>query len=148
LSIFILFLIMPVFARDIFSELNLLCKNALPLIEDNNDKVDICTAIELINKFYKKGKTEVLLSERQNFDIYKYDDFELKTAFADGAYKGAAGHHVTAIFYYKKNYRLISFYICDDDCDLIINIADGGKHHFYQFNTKENFVKLTEYYLY
>ena len=77
---------MPVFARDIFSELNLLCKNALPLIEDNNDKVDICTAIELINKFYKKGKTEVLLSERQNFDIYKYDDFELKTAFADGAY--------------------------------------------------------------
>lgn len=135
------------------------------LIADNEDREKLSLAVEKILSLYKNKK--MVESPRKNFDLFEDGNIQLSIGYPDGgAFKGAFGHSVKTVFYFKDGKSYIKFFLCNDNCDLFIDIAGGGKREnvegfgsldsdyqpeqeparFYEFNSKTKEVRTGDFY--
>ena len=136
------------------------------LIADNADREKLSLAVAKIQDLYKNKKQ--VESPIYYYDVFEDGDVQLRLRYSDGgAFKGAFGHSVKAVFYFKDEKSCIHFFLCnDDDCDLFIDIAGGGKREnvqgfgsedsdyqpeqeparFYEFNSKTKTFRTGDYY--
>lgn len=141
-----------------FDELAQTFAVAKPLIEDEADRQKLSAAVEAI----------LLLSQAQGSKTEYgtvYDDGSRKLSVrhsGGGVFKGAFGHRVKAVFYFRDGVSYINFFLTDDDTDLFIDIGWGGHkgddwdeqlphydyepNRFYEFNTRTGSVRTGDFY--
>lgn len=135
------------------------------LIEDSGDREKLSSAVAKIQSLYKNKKQ--VDSPRENCDVYEDGDVRFSLFYAcKGAFKGAFGHSVKSFFNFYDGKSHIHFYLCDDNCDLFIDIAGGGKREnvvgfgsadsdyqpdyeparYYEFNARTKEVRTGDFY--
>ena len=151
---------------DAFSTLERTFENSKKLIADNDDREKLSATVAKIQSLYKNKK--LIESAKEDSDVFEDGDKKLSLRYSKGgAFKGAFGHSVKAVFYFKDEKSCIHFFLCnDDDCELFIDIAGGGKREnvqgwgsvdsdfqpdyeparFYEFNSKTKKVRTGDFY--
>ncbi len=134
-------------------------------IKDKDDKEKLSDAVAKIQNLYKNKKQ--VDSPRENCDVYEDGDVRFSLFYScKGAFKGAFGHSVKSFFNFYDGKSHIHFYLCDDDCDLFIDIAGGGNleniwefyteypqykegktpNRYYEFNSKTKEIRTGDFY--
>lgn len=150
---------------DAFSTLERTFENSKKLIADNDDREKLSATVAKIQSLYKNKKQ--VESPIYYYDVFEDGDVQLRLRYSDdGAFKGAFGHSVKADFYFKDEKSSIKFFLCNDDFDLFIDIAGGGKREnvqgwgsvdsdfkpdyeparFYEFNSKTKEIRTGDFY--
>ena len=152
--------------KKAFSEFELTFADFQNYIKDNSDREKLSAAVAKIQSLYKNKKQ--VESPIYYYDVFEDGDINLRLRYSDGgAFKGAFGHSVKAVFYFKDEKSCIHFFLCnDDDCELFIDIAGGGKREnvqgwgsvdsdfqpdyeparFYEFNSKTKEIRTGDFY--
>ena len=151
--------------EDAFQKLKKTFSDFKNHIEDKDDKEKLSATVKKILKLYKNKKQ--IDSAREDYDEFEDGNVRLSLRHADGgAFKGAFGHSVKAVFYFRDGKSHINFFLCNDDCDLFINIAGGGKREnvigfgsldsdyqpeqeparFYEFSSKTKKIRTSDFY--
>lgn len=151
--------------KEAFTKFERTFKNSKKLIADNDDREKLSAAVEKILKLYKNKKQ--IESTSDDTDVFEDGDIKLSVRYSDGgAFKGAFGHSVKAVFYFRDGNSYIKFFLCNDECDLFIDITGGGKREnvqgwggldtdyqidyaparFYEFKLKTKTVRTGDYY--
>lgn len=140
-------------------------ENTKKLIADNDDREKLSATVAKIQSLYKNKK--LIESAKEDSDVFEDGDKKLSLRYSKGgAFKGAFGHSVKTVFYFKDEKSSIHFFLCNDDIDLFIDIAGGGKREnvqgwgsvdsdfkpdyeparFYEFNSKTKEIRTGDYY--
>ena len=151
--------------EDAFKALDKTFSDFMNNIENNDDKEKLSAAVAKFQSLYRNKKQTD--SPIYYYDVFEDGDVQLKLRYSDGyAFKGAFGHYVKALFTFHDGNTHINFFLCDDDCDLFIDIAGGGKREnvigfgsadsdsqpeqdparYYEFNAKTKEVHICDYY--
>lgn len=151
--------------KNAFDMLGKTFANSKNLIADNADKEKLSLAVAKIQSLYKNKK--LTDSPRGDFDVFEDGDQKLSLRYSNGgAFKGAFGHSVKAVFYFRDGNSYISFFLCNDDCELFIDMSGGGKREnvqgwgaldsdfqpdyepsrYYELNSKEKTVRTGDFY--
>ena len=151
--------------KNAFNTLKKTFNNVKKLIADSNDREKLSAVVTKIQNLYKNKKQTD--SPIYYYDVFEDGDVQLKLRYSDGgAFKGAFGHSVKSVFYFRDEKSQIEFFLCDDDCDLFIDIAGGGKREnvvgfgsldsdyqpeqeparFYELNSKTKTVRNGDFY--
>lgn len=151
--------------QEAFNSLDKVFADFKKQIKDKDDKEKLSAAVEKIQSLYKNKKQ--VESPMEKCDIYEDGDVNLRLSYSDGgAFKGAGGHSVKAVFYFRDGKSHINFFLCNDDCDLFIDIAGGGKREnvagfgsldsdyqpdyeparFYEFSSKTKEIRTGDFY--
>ena len=151
--------------KDAFGTLERTFNSAKNLIVDAQDKENLSLVVSKILSLYENKKQ--VDSPIYYYDVFEDGDVNLRLRYSDGgAFKGSFGHSVKVVFYFKDGKSNIKFFLCNDDCDLFIDIAGGGKREnvggfgsadsdyqldyeparFYEFNTKTNAIRTGDFY--
>ena len=152
-------------SEEAFNTLENYFENAKNLISDEQDREKLSDAVAKILSLYKNKKQ--IDSPREHYVEFEDGEVRLALRHSDGgAFKGAFGHSVKAVFYFTDENSYIIFFLCNDDCNLFIDIAHGGKREniqgfgsldsdyqpdyeparFYEFNTKTKTVRTGDFY--
>ncbi|MCR5317599.1 MAG: hypothetical protein K6E22_05160 [Treponema sp.] len=150
--------------KNAFKTLELTFADFQNHIKDDGDREKLSAAVAKIQSLYKNKKQD---DSQDYYDIFEDGDVQLKLRYSDGgAFKGAFGHSVKTVFYFKDGKSSIKFFLCNDDVDLFIDIAGGGKREnvqgwgsvdsdfqpdyeparFYEFNSKTKEVRTGDFY--
>lgn len=151
--------------QEAFKSLDKIFADFKKQIKDKDDKEKLSAAVAKIQSLYKNKKQAD--SPRENCDVYEDGDVRFSLFYScKGAFKGAFGHSVKSFFNFYDGKSHIHFYLCDDNCDLFIDIAGGGKREnvvgfgsadsdyqpdyeharYYEFNTKTNAIRTGDFY--
>ncbi|MCR5062483.1 MAG: hypothetical protein K6A89_04300 [Treponema sp.] len=134
-------------------------------IKDKDDKEKLSAAVEKIQSLYKNKKQ--VESPIEECDVYEDGDVGFRLFYScRGIFKGAFNHSVKSFFNFYDGKSYIHFYLCDDDCDLFIDIAGGGNleniwefyteypqykegktpNRYYEFNSKTKEIRTGDFY--
>ncbi len=151
--------------KEAFNSLDKVFADFKKQIKDKDDKEKLSDAVAKIQSLYKNKKQ--VESPMEKCDVYEDGDVRFSLFYScKGAFKGAFGHSVKSFFNFYDGKSHIHFYLCDDNCDLFIDIAGGGKREnvagfgsldsdyqpdyeparFYEFNSKTKEIRTGDFY--
>ena len=152
--------------QEAFNSLDKIFEDLKKQIKDKDDKEKLSAAVAKIQSLYKNKKQ--VDSPIEYCDVYEDGDVGFKLFYScRGRFKGAFNHSVKSFFNFYDGKSYIHFYLCDDNCDLFIDIAGGGKrenlegsyytehsrylegktpNRYYEFNAKTKEVHTGDFY--
>ncbi|MCR5080230.1 MAG: hypothetical protein K6B17_02675 [Treponema sp.] len=152
--------------KEAFKSLDKVFADFKKQIKDKDDKEKLSAAVAKIQSLYKNKK--LVDSPIEYCDFYEDGDVVFSLFYSRrGRFKGAFNHSVKSFFNFYDGKSYIHFYLCDDNCDLFIDIACGGKrenlegsyyteysrylegqtpNRYYKFNAKTKEVRTGDFY--